>query len=154
MPKFQALVSSWDCAKPYSDTVGLGFVEAITTSLPAANMFPQNAPHFFDGFGLTLRRVARAHDLFRLDSFNMRAFIRHYSVCFTGNRPIAPGSTPSRAPILRGGVQLDKAASLSSRHPILAVYRQTEIQLSQNPRSPNLQASKPVLHLFAGDGNP
>ena len=52
-------------------------------------MLAQNSPDFLDRFGMGLRGVAGAHDLFRYDSFDVGAFVSDDSVGFSGERSVA-----------------------------------------------------------------
>ena len=58
------------------------------------DMLPQDAPDFFDGLGIALRRVAGVHHFLRLDAVDMRALVSHDSVSFAEN-----GASPSTAMI-------------------------------------------------------
>jgi hypothetical protein len=49
-------------------------------------MLAENARDFFDGFGVSLRRMRGTHDFLGLDSFDVCAFVRHHAVGLAGYR--------------------------------------------------------------------
>jgi hypothetical protein len=52
-------------------------------------MLTQDAPHFFNGFRVALRRVAGAHHFFRLHAFDVGALVSDHTVGFSGDRAVA-----------------------------------------------------------------
>ena len=54
-----------------------------------ADILSENAPHFFDRFGMALRRVTGAHNFLGLDAFDVRAFVSDDPVSLAGNRSLA-----------------------------------------------------------------